>query len=210
MADNDTLQWKLINALFELATNTPWRGIGMGKIAEYAGVPLGEALAICPDKTALFDAAIAEVTKKSLAECASFTEEDSVRDRLFALLMARFDAMSPYRNGAAAVARGIAGDPVALICRLPHAMAAMAQTLEAAGVDSSGLRGMIYTKGLAFVFANTVREWLRDSTEDLGPTMAALDRNLGRADMFARQFCRGTGTPETAETPSPEQTASTL
>jgi len=195
MARKDTTHRKLIAAAFGLAATTPWRDVSMASIADHAGIPLMEALASFTDKNAILDEAIADVSVKAMAECTAFTEDDTVRDRLFALLMARFDAMAPYRDGAANIARGVVCDPVALICRIPHAMAAMAQMLEAAGVDSSGLIGAIRTKGLALVFANSVRVWLGDETEDLGATMAALDRYLGRADMLARQFYRAPETP---------------
>ena len=39
--------------------------------------------------------------------------------------------------------------------------------------------------GLAVVFAATVQVWLRDDSEDMAKTMAALDRNLKRAEQFA-------------------------
>lgn len=181
---------KLVDAAFALAASTPWRELSMATIAKHGNVPLTEALEIFPHKNAILDAVISDVSAKAMAECAAFTEDDTVRDRLFALLMARFDAMAPYRTAAANIARGMAGDPGALICRVPRAMAAMAQMLEAAGVDSSGLAGAIRTKGLVLVFASSVRVWLHDETEDLEPTMAALDRYLGRADMLALQFCR--------------------
>lgn len=199
MAKRNTGQLKLVDAAFELAATMAWRDIGMASVAEHAGVPLTEALAHFPNKNAVLDAAMADVSMKALSECAAFTEEDTVRDRLFALLMARFDAMAPYRAGAVNILRGVVSDPLALICRLPHTMAAMAQMLEAAGVDSSGLGGAVRTKGLALIFASTVRVWLHDESEDLEPTMAALDRNLGRADMLARQFCGVWGRRETTD-----------
>ncbi len=200
MVKHDTTERKLTDAAFELAATVAWRDIGMAAIAEQAGISLIDALVHFPNKNAILDATIREVSTKALSECAAFTEDDTVRDRLFALLMARFDAMAPYRAGAANILRGVACDPIALLCRLPHAMAAMAQMLEAVGIDSSGLGGAVRTKGLSLVFADAVRVWLDDESEDLGPTMAVLDRNLGRADMIVRQFCRTPGRCKTKET----------
>ncbi len=195
-----TPQEALINAAFDLAADMPWRDISLSSIAEQAKVPLDEALAIFADKNAILDTVITGVTDKAIAECRSFSDEDTARDRLFALLMARLDAMAPYKKGAKSILRGITCDPAALLCRLPHAMTAMAHMLEAAGVDSTGLGGIVRTKGLFAVFAGTVRVWLDDDTEDLGPTMAALDRNLGKAEMLARQF---SGLPNKPTQPVP-------
>lgn len=188
MAKKLTPQEKMIRSAFALASEQPWHRVSLSDIAEHAGIPLTEALALYANKNGVLDSAIAEITTKASAECDSFTDEDTIRDRLFALLMARLDAMAPYKAGAASILRGVTRDPVSFLCRMPHVMAAMAQMLEAAGVDSSGLCGAIRTKGLALVFATTVRTWLRDDSEDLAPTMAALDKSLGRADMLAQQF----------------------
>lgn len=195
MAKKLTLQEKLIRSAFALASEQPWHRISLSDIAKHAKVPLTDTLALYTDKNGILDSVIAEVTNKATAECDSFTDEDTIRDRLFALLMARLDAMAPYRAGGASILRSITRDPVSFICRLPHVMAAMAQMLEAAGVDSSGLCGAVRTKALALVFATTVRTWLHDESEDLAPTMAALDKALGRADMLAQQFWPKPKTP---------------
>ncbi len=50
-----------------------------------------------------------------------------------------------------------------------------------AGVNSSGLNGLLHVGGLEAVWLWTVRAWTRDESADLGPTMAALDHALQRA-----------------------------
>ena len=60
--------------------------------------------------------------------------------------------------------------------------------LEAAGIGTGGWTGACRVKGLAVVYAGTFAAWLRDETEDMSKTMAALDRNLGRAERFANTF----------------------
>ena len=62
--------------------------------------------------------------------------------------------------------------------------------LEAAGILSSGPFGLLRAKGLLAVWLITERVWLGDDSPDLGPTMAALDRNLRRAEKFATQLDR--------------------
>ncbi|MEE3092498.1 MAG: TetR family transcriptional regulator, partial [Pseudomonadota bacterium] len=50
--------------------------------------------------------------------------------------------------------------------------------------------GLLRAKGLLAVWLITERVWLGDDSPDLGPTMAALDRNLRRAEKFATQLDR--------------------
>jgi hypothetical protein len=57
--------------------------------------------------------------------------------------------------------------------------------LEAAGIGSGGLKGCLRVRGLALIYLTAARAWLGDDTEDLAPTMAALDRALMRAQPWA-------------------------
>ncbi len=66
----------------------------------------------------------------------------------------------------------------------------MGWMLEGAGVSSRGLRGEVAKRGLAVVWAWGMRAWLRDETEDLSTTMAAVDVALARADQIASRLSR--------------------
>jgi len=60
--------------------------------------------------------------------------------------------------------------------------------LEAAGIDSSGLKGLLRTKALSAVYLMSLRGWLKDDTADLSKTMAALDGYLRRLEPWAERF----------------------
>ena len=58
----------------------------------------------------------------------------------------------------------------------------MGWALEAAGIGPSGPIGCLRVKGLSVIYLLALRVWLNDDSDDMGKTMASLDRNLGRAD----------------------------
>ena len=58
----------------------------------------------------------------------------------------------------------------------------MAAMLEAARLSTSGCRGRLRVKGLMAIYLATLRVWLRDETNDLAKTMAALDGQLRRVE----------------------------
>jgi hypothetical protein len=90
----------------------------------------------------------------------------------------------------------------------------MGWLLEGAGVSAHGVHGELRKRGLAAVWAWGVRAWLRDETEDLSATMAAVDTALIRADQIAARLnAAGAGpdgfVPEAAEQAMPESAAPT-
>ena len=64
----------------------------------------------------------------------------------------------------------------------------MAWMLEAAGMDTNGMRGAIKIAGLTGVYVYALKAWVGDESEGLAKTMAALDRGLNRAEQAANTF----------------------
>ena len=190
------------NAALELAVERGWLNISLADIAERAGLSPAEVHAIAPSRTAIVTGLVADVDRQVLQGGAPDTG-DSPRDRLFDLLMRRFDALSPHREGIVALTRGCRADPLALLCAAPQVMRSMALMLEKAGIPSGGLRGLLRTQGLAAVAAVAFRVWLHDDSPDMAKTMAALDKGLSRAESLTRRLSSirrpGRGQPETSE-----------
>jgi AcrR family transcriptional regulator len=165
---------RLIASALDLAARKGWRNLGMGEIASTAGVNLGEAFAAFRTKSGLLAAFARQVNETVLA---GGEAEGNPRERLFELLMRRFDALKNYRASLRAILRGSIGDP-ATICGVPAALNAMAWMLEGAGISSEGWRGRVRCLALTRAYAETFRTFLDDDSEDLAKTMAVLDRRL--------------------------------
>jgi hypothetical protein len=112
--------------------------------------------------------------------------EGSVREQLFELLMARFDAMKPHREGVHALLRHLPADPATTLQLACATRRSMRWMLNAAGQSTNGFRGALRVRGLIAVWLWALRAFERDDTEDLSSTMAALDTALGRACEVAR------------------------
>jgi beta-phosphoglucomutase-like phosphatase (HAD superfamily) len=110
--------------------------------------------------------------------------EGSPRDRLFDVLMRRFDALQVHRAGVIALLRALPANPPLALLLAAATQRSMAWMLEACGLSASFLRGLLRTKGLTAVWLYTTRAWERDDSADLSGTMAALDRALARAERF--------------------------
>jgi AcrR family transcriptional regulator len=179
----------VIAAALQLAAERGWADLPLADIAAAAKLSLAELYALYPSKTAILIALSRDIDRQVLAGLEEGAEE-STRDRLFDLIMKRFDALAPYRDGLAAVARAAGRDPAAVLRGMGQLARSMGLMLEAAGVSSSGLAGLVRTKALGAIYLATMRDWFHDDSTDKARTMAALDGRLRRAEGWVRRFDR--------------------
>ena len=102
--------------------------------------------------------------------------------------MERFDVIGDDHEAVVSILKSFRMDPKQAVISLPHLGRSMSWTLEAAGIETSGMKGAIRVAGLTGIYINVLRTWIEDDSEDLSKTMAALDRNLLRAEQFANSF----------------------
>lgn len=183
------LPHRVFEAALKLAGERGWSQIALADIAAAAELSLAELYALYSSKAAILEALGRDVDRRVLAEV-EVEATETPRDRLFDVLMKRFDALAPYRDGLAAIGRDAARDPVMVLCGAAQLLRSMAAMLEAAGISSAGLAGALRTKGLAAIYLATMRDWFRDDTADKAKTMAALDGRLRRAESCARWLGR--------------------
>jgi AcrR family transcriptional regulator len=174
---------RVIDRTLSLAAERGWRRVSLGDIAAAAKLPLAELYRLYPSRTAILAAFVRRIDETVLE--GGEAEGATPRERLFDLLMRRFEALRPYKDGVAAILRDCGGDPLALLCGGARLKRSMSWTLEAAGLSSHGLLGQARAKGLAVVYLATLRRWLADDTADMSRTMAALDKHLSRAEALA-------------------------
>ena len=183
---------RLINAALALAARRRWRDIRMADIAAEAEMPIANALAQCRSKIAILNAVGRHINRTVLDDLDTDPEiGDTKKDRLFELMMRRFDAMADYRLGLAGVNADLGSDPCAALGQISEIQHAMALTLEAAGISATGPCGILRRQGLSAIYIYCLRVWFRDETGDMSATMAAVDRALTFADnLLARRHGR--------------------
>jgi AcrR family transcriptional regulator len=170
---------RLITAALALAETRGWRRIGMAEIAEAAGLSLAETYAIARSKHAILGALRRQVDEAMLA--GGVVGGDSPRDRLFDVLMRRFETLRPYRAGLRAILRDSVGNP-ALLGMLPGLLRSMGWCLTAAGLPAAGCRGRLARRVVGAIYVSLLPAFLRDESRDLGSTMAALDKRLRQVE----------------------------
>lgn len=173
-----------------LAGQRGWRDLTLADIAAEGGMTLAQVHEAYGSKAAILAAFSDQIDDAVLSGDRADLAAESVRDRLFDVLMRRFDALAPHKDAVRAIVRDSGADPCAAMgsaCRLMHSMRWM---LEAARIDTAGLAGRIRIKGLMALYADVMRTWLADDSEDMGKTMALLDKRLGQIDQLCAAVCR--------------------
>jgi hypothetical protein len=126
--------------------------------------------------------------QRMLELSATDLDDMSVRERLFELIMRRFDAMRPYRDVLRRLAKDCRGD-------LAAAGAALGNTARAVGeiVDAAGIRGpaaILARKGVGLLYLRLFRLWLQDEDPEQARLLAELDKGLARLEEGAQRLCR--------------------
>lgn len=175
----------LARAALSLAAGSPWREVTLARLAHAAarpisdlyGASLGEAVD-CVEEA--FDRAIAESAE-------ALDPSQSVRDRLFELIMRRFEAMEPHRAAVLAMEQGLDRDPVLMAAAHQRNVRCARWVLALAGLEADGMTGQARSQGLGVIIGQARTAWRGDDAGDFAKTMASLDKNLRRAEeMFGR------------------------
>jgi hypothetical protein len=201
----DIVETGLLSAL-RLAGDAPWGSLTLSAIAAEAGLSLSDFYGLTRDDLAnAFDL---HFDRAMSAEGPA--GGDSPRERLFDVIMLRFEAMEDYRAGALSLMRDRDRTP-RLLLRLPQHRAASAHwALASAGLDDdSGAPLGLKVAAIAFVIDRTERAWRKDANGDFALTMAALDKSLRAAEERMLRFRKyiptktesGSQEPDDAEEP---------
>jgi len=182
---DSSIRRDLARAALSLAGSAPWREVTLIRLADAAarpvsdfyGATLGEAVD-CVEEA--FDRAIADATEE-------LDPKQTVRDRLFELIMRRFEAMEPHRAAVLAMEHGLDRDPTLMASAHQRHVRCARWVLAIAGMEADGMTGQARAQGLGVIIGQARAAWRGDNAGDFAKTMASLDKNLRRAEeMFGR------------------------
>ena len=135
----------LVTAAFALAGTDGWRSVSVARRSPPCRpCPLDQARARFPTRDAILMRFGRLADQFALHGAAT---EGPVRDRLFDIVMRRFDALQLHRAGIRAVLRDLPAHPGLALGLGLATQASMAWMLEAAGIAATGLRGLLRTQG---------------------------------------------------------------
>jgi len=175
---------KILDTVLQVAGEQGWRDLTIELVAERAGISATEVISLYPGKRAILNALADRFERLADATVDADARDPSlpVPERLFDAVMTRFELLQEHRAGYAAILAVARTDPGMALAGLTRLNLAMGLVLRQAGLGDRGPIGCLRRKVLAALYLSVLQVWLNDSSEDLGPTMAALDKRLRQLD----------------------------
>ena len=176
--EDKQLDQTLIAAVFSQAALRGWADVNIAEAARDAELPLGRVRARFPGRGAVL---LRFGIMADEAALAAGSSEPSPRERLFDMVMSRFDALQQHRAGILQLLRALRTDPATSLLLYGATLRSMKWLLDGASIPSSGVVGALRVHGLLALWLYALRAWEADESPDLSATMAAVDRGLDRA-----------------------------
>jgi len=118
-----------LDAFIRLIAEKGFADVALRDVAEAAGLSLAELYQVYPDKVALAAAFMAKIDAEVLAGTPPRGDpEETARDRLFDVMMRRYDALRPYREALRAIRHAGTRDPMLAVAMGPAAMSWASKT----------------------------------------------------------------------------------
>lgn len=176
-----------LDAFLTLIADKGYAGVSLRDVAEAAGLGLADLYRLYPDKPALVAAFLARIDGQVLAGTPSAVDpEETARDRLFDVMMRRYDALRAHRPALRALGRAGRRDPLLALALATPLRRSLAAMLEAASIPSDGFPGAVRQNGLLAIHHAVLGVFDSDETTDLSKTMAALDSRLKTAERWSQ------------------------
>jgi AcrR family transcriptional regulator len=178
----------IVDAALRLAAEKPWQEISLVAVAEASGLGLAELARHVSGKAQILEAFARRMDSRLLASLASDPVEGDAHDRLFDVMLRRFELLAPYKAAIANIAKAPAEGPAEWLQLLASSLTTQGWMLAAADIKLSGFAGDAARLGLAKIAVDTLRIWLKDDDAGLTRTMAALDRKLRDGEALMKRL----------------------
>lgn len=174
------LKDRAIQAALDLSAEKGWDNVTMADIAKRCSAHLQDLRDLFDDRQDIVVAYGRRIDRVVMERFESDVDSDE-HDRLFDIMMARFDVLNDDRAAVISILRSYCVDPKQAVIGFPHLGRSMIWMMEAAGIDANGPCGAAKALGLVCIYMITLKTWMDDDSADMGRTMAVLDKALRNA-----------------------------
>lgn len=184
MSKRKDIRKSICAAAIKLAGKQPWKSVSLSQISKETKLPLAQIKKTYSNTSAILPDLIRNTDKEVILR-ANVNLEDSAHDRLFEVLMTRFDVLQKNRKSILSIAHACKNEPAVLHLIFRAQIESMQNILMHTNLLEVGAVGMAKIFGLFVVYQYAFAQWTKDETKDMSKTMAALDKSLNKAHTAA-------------------------
>jgi AcrR family transcriptional regulator len=180
---------KICAAALRLAAARGWENVTLEQIAKAAKIPLPPLKALFADSNAILPLIVRHISAETFKACDKPDHNAPPHDRLFDVMMARFDRLQQSRKAVLSIAAFARREPRSAVILFQAQIEAMRSTLAFTGFASGKACATLAPLAVWGIHFAAFRAWQHDETLDMSKTMAALDwylRYAGRAATLLR------------------------
>ncbi len=178
----------ITEAAMRLAAENGWRSLTLNMIADEAKITLAEMRRLVDSKRDIMEHFVADVDARVLETYEQDPVDVDPRDRLFDVLMVRFELLEPHKTALRKISHDLRSDPAERLALAGTFLKSMEWMLRAADIETGGARGSLKSKGLASVYLSVAATWFEDDDPGLARTMAKLDGKLRQGETWLRNL----------------------
>lgn len=178
----------IVLAALELAAKRGWEKTTLSAIARKTKISMADLRGIFEDKSDLVAALGRMIDRVVLGKASQPDPESPEKDRIFDVLMDRFEALNVHRAGIVAILNSLRCDPKQFVISLPHLGRSVNWMLESAEIETAGMKGAVRVTAITLIYIKALHTWVGDDSPDLAKVMAMLDKDLNRMDQFAKMI----------------------
>ena len=184
MAARKARKDKVLDVAVGLIAEKGWLDLSLSELAQASDVSLDQLYDSFRRKNDILWSLQKRLDSEALKEIEpEDLEGEPARDRLFDVLMTRFEVMAPYKYTLEVISEDLLQDPRALMGWAHNEMQSLRWMLDAAGLSARGFSGLARLHGLAAVWAECFHTWLKDEP-GMPQTMALLDQRLAKGEKW--------------------------
>ncbi|SFO46774.1 transcriptional regulator, TetR family [Cohaesibacter marisflavi] len=182
MDHNPEIRQRLFEEFSQVVMTRGWRSVSCAEIATKADIDIKLAFLEYRDRYAYVSDLVRRIDQAMLESYDPDMGDEPARERLFDVIMARFDAMQGHRDLILELNKAARRDPMLGLHLLALSRLTGEWFLDISHISPAGLSGMARSKGALLAYARAFSVWIGDDSADLAKTMATLDKFLKKGE----------------------------
>ncbi|OJX09855.1 MAG: hypothetical protein BGO77_05425 [Caedibacter sp. 37-49] len=172
------LHSKTVETALEMLKDTSWDALTMEALAAKMSLTPIQLYTLFPTRCDLLKGIVQLLDEKMISLYQEGKESLSLHEKLFDIIMCRFEALESYKKALKNIFLTVWRDPISFPSGIFSGFHSMRLILETVGVPVEGIKGGLNIKILSFFYLYTLKIWFEDETQDMAKTLAQVDQGL--------------------------------